>query len=976
MTMRILNEQQKEAVQFGDGPLLIIAGAGTGKTTVITERIKYLVESGMAKTSEILALTFSEKAAAEMQARIDEITPIGYGEIAVQTFHAFCDQVLRDEALAIGMNTQFDLMTTVEAIQFVKKHLFEFDLNYYRPMGNPDKFIHGLLDHFSRLQDEDISPLDYLAWAKKKMDKISSKIGEGKIDLKTDNPELLDSLKWVELSGAYQKYDELKLKESKLDFGDLIYKTLFLFRARSNILASYQKRYKYLLVDEFQDVNYTQSVLAMLLAGESANVTIVGDDDQSIYRFRGAAVSNIIRFRKTYPKAHLVVLTANYRSSQFILDTAYGLISHNNPDRLEIHEGIDKKLKSKEKGKKTDIEYYHLGRSDHEVDLVTERIISLVDTEGYQYSEIAVLVRANNHADLFIGAFGRASIPYRFLGFENLFLQPEIVRLVSFLRVLIDPEDSKAMFLILSMQTFKIENQDLLKIVAWAKKNSIYLFEACERVGEIGVSEKTVEIVERILYILKTYRSEVFKKSAGEILLGLIKDIGYYKKLLESKTVEAEKEAKNLARFFEKLGLYEKENQGLNLNEVVDWIDLSSEMREVSPMTDDWGADDSVNVLTVHASKGLEFRVVFMVNLVSQRFPSTARKEQIPIPEELIKEDLPEGDFHLQEERRLFYVGMTRAKEKLILTSADYYGDGKQKKKQSVFLVEALAEKVNRDVEAKRNKDKPQEIEVPQKKAQKVAKKEDLRIDYLSYSQIETFKICPLHYRMRYILKLPTQPSSAQSFGISIHSALFKFYTDLKLGVKVNKEKLQEYLKESWVELGYSSKAHKLAAYEKAEQYLNDYFEHEFDLRKAPLALEQSFAVPLPLLEGEEKLVIGGKIDRIDELSDGTIEIIDYKTGAKIPTQKELDGDLQLTFYALAVTGGKERPFNFEPEEVRLSLYYFELGKKLTTTRTKQQLEDKVKEIYGVRQEILASLFECSKSFLCRDCEYKFLCES
>jgi DNA helicase-2/ATP-dependent DNA helicase PcrA len=313
---RKLNTEQKAAVRFGEGPLLIIAGAGTGKTTVVTERIKYLITSGRAKPQEILALTFTEKASREMETRVDIALPYGVTQMWISTFHAFCDRILRGEAINIGIDPGYKLMTEAETILFFRKHLFQFDLKDFRPLGNPTKFISGMIQHFSRLKDEDVSPMEYRAYRNN------------------------------ELSRAYRTYEELKVKEGVADYADLISWALKLFRERPAILKKYQQQFKYILIDEFQDTNFAQNELAVLLAGKKKNITVVGDDDQAIYRWRGAAISNIIQFRKTFPKAKIVVLTKNYRSTKEILDRSYDLIQKNNPDRLEVAEKIDKKLES------------------------------------------------------------------------------------------------------------------------------------------------------------------------------------------------------------------------------------------------------------------------------------------------------------------------------------------------------------------------------------------------------------------------------------------------------------------------------------------------------------------------------------------------------------------------------------------------------------------------------------------------------
>ena len=354
-----LNKQQLEAIEHGEGPLLIIAGAGTGKTTVVTERVKWLIGQSRVKPAEILALTFTEKAAREMEERIDVALPYGYTQMWVLTFHSFCDRVLRDDGLHVGWDTDFTLLGEADAIALFRKHIFKFDLDYFRPLGNPNKFIEGILQHFSRLADEDVVPGEYLKWAQK------------------FSGDKLEKQKWQELARVYQQWSELKIKEGVLEFGDLITYTLQLFRQRPNVLAKYQQQFKYILVDEFQDTNYAQNQLVILLAQSRKNLTVVADDDQAIYRWRGAAVSNVIQFRKIYPRAKLVTLVQNYRSTQEILNRAYDLIQHNNPDRLEVKEKIDKKLVAVRHIKGEPVQFLHADRVENEADAIVRQILDL-----------------------------------------------------------------------------------------------------------------------------------------------------------------------------------------------------------------------------------------------------------------------------------------------------------------------------------------------------------------------------------------------------------------------------------------------------------------------------------------------------------------------------------------------------------------------------------------------------------------------
>lgn len=958
-----LNKEQKEAIEYTGGPLLIIAGAGTGKTTVVTERIKHLITSGQAKPDEILTLTFTEKAAREMQERVDVALPLGYSDMWVGTFHSFCDRVLRDEALSMGWDPKFKLMTGVATIQFVRKNLFEFDLKYFAPLGNPTKYVEAILTHFSRLADENVSVQEYEEWAKGLLTTGDQ-----------TEASLLENEKWNELARAYRKYEELKIKNSVFDFSDLIVKTLELFDKRPNILAQYREKYKYILVDEYQDVNFAQSKLAILLAGEKkdAKITVCGDDDQSIYRFRGAAISNIVGFRRVYPKAKIVVLTKNYRSTQTILDGAYKLISNNNPDRLEVVEKINKKLISVG-GKKLaekEIELIHEKNIDGEAERVVAEIIEL--GKEYEYGEMAILVRANNHGEAFGRELTRRGVPWQFLGPGKLFSQAEIIDLISYLKVLVDPDDSVNFYRFLSIEDLGIDNRDLLRLANYAKRTSMSLYEVVGKMEELRFDVKTKKKIEEIMGTMEKHLKLVNKESAGQLLYWFLEETSLLQKLMGAEDSEAEKRAKNIAKFFEKLKIYENENDGALVREVVDWIELASELGE-SPLVsnEDWTENNAVNILTVHSSKGLEFPVVFMTNLVAARFPSMERREPIPIPEALIKETLPTGNFHLQEERRLFYVGMTRAKERLFFSAADFYGDGIRAKKMSPFIFEALGENWGKSGKEKGMQEKKMlgyEKEKSEKKDER--EREELGINYLSYSQIEAFRTCPMHYKLRYVLGLPTAPSSALSFGVSVHETMRDLYFMKK---RPSEEFIEKTLKRNWRREGYKSRVHREKAFVKAEAMVREYFESEYDPKVKTMVLEKGFNVILPMKKGERRLKVGGKIDRIDKVKDG-IEIIDYKTGANVPTQKEVDHDLQLTIYALAATQLVGEPFGRKPGEIKLTLYYFDGQKKLTTKRTREQLDEAIDEIYEIRREIEGSDFKCSGGYFCGNCEYKMFC--
>lgn len=954
-----LNLQQTEAVKHLGGPLLIIAGAGTGKTTVITERIKYLILKKNILPSQILALTFTDKAAREMEERVDVAMPYGYTQMWISTFHAFCDRVLRSEAIHIGLNPSYKLLTEAESILFLRKNLFKFNLKYFRPLGNPNKFLEGMLQHFSRLKDEDISPKEYLLWANKSRPKDGRPLDE-----KTRN---------LELANAFKTYEELKIKEGAMDFSDLISNTLNLFRERKNILTIYQEQFQHILVDEFQDTNFSQNELSILLVGKGKNITVVGDDDQAIYRWRGAAISNMIQFRKHFPKAKIITLTQNYRCTKEILKTSYEVIQNNNPDRLEAKEKISKKLISVRNIQGEKIEFLFGERVEDEAEQVAKQIQDIVENEKLRYKDIAILVRANDHSTPFVRALERASIPYQFLGPGQLFQQEEIKDLIAYLKVLYNFEDSASLYRVLNMPIFQIQARDIAAVLNFAKRKNLSLFEALEQIEETFLTEDVKKKIGSFVEMILKHLKRIPKDTGGQILYYFLEDSGLLKKFINAETQTEEKKSQNIAKFFDKLKAYEVEHDDSSVFAIIDWIDLSMQMGE-SPMSTniDWTDNNAVNILTIHSSKGLEFPCVFVTNLIVGRFPTRERKEQIPIPQDLIKEILPTGDYHIQEERRLFYVALTRARDFLFLTAAHFYGERKRERKISPFVYESIGEKRILEKTKKENLTKSQLSLFEWNKSESIKIEKPtipLPITYLSYSQIQTFEICPLHYKLKYLLKIPTRQSAAQSFGTSLHATLRDFYQQVLRGEELKPQDALSLLNSNWINEGYSSKDHEKEALEKAGKTILEYILKDRD-SSFPLALELPFKFSLGQLQ------IGGRIDRIDKLKNNQIEILDYKTGSNIPDQKTLSNNPQLTTYALAATMVKDQLLNKKPEEVILSLYYLEEGKKLTTTRTKEQLEKAKEWLLAKAQEIATSDFVCSKSSLCVKCEYKMLCSA
>lgn len=963
---KILNTQQTEAVKHLNGPLLIIAGAGTGKTTAITERIRHLILEKNTPPSEILALTFTDKAAHEMEERVDIAMPYGYTQMWISTFHAFCDRILRSDAHAIGLDPGYRLISEAESILLLRKNIFNIGLDLFRPLGNPTKFLSALLTHFSRLKDEDVSPDDYLRWVKK------STFAKASADKQNSTEE---TQQYLELANSYKKYEELKIKESAMDFSDLISNTLLLFRKRKNVLKKYQDQFKFILVDEFQDTNYAQNELAILLAGQNKNITVVADDDQSIYRFRGAAVSNVLQFKKSFPDAKIVTLNNNYRSTQSILDAAYELIQHNNPNRLEIVEGIDKKLKSHSVALKKDIELIHEIRSEDEADRIA-KVIKKLTEKKYQHKDIAILVRANNHASPITSALQRHRIPFQFLGPGYLFQQEEIKDLIAYLAFLTNLSDSVSLFRVLSMDIFDIPYIDLNYLLNFAKRKNLTLFEALFNTEQSFLKPATQEKLIKFREMTTRHLEKSKKDSAGQILYYFLVDSGLFKTLNNVDSVKGERRIQNIAKFFDRIRNFETERTDTDIFSLYEWLNLMLQMGD-SPTAADIDLKDRnvVNILTVHSSKGLEFKVVFMVNLVSDRFPSRERSEKIPLPSGILKEDIStDSNFHLQEERRLFYVGMTRAKERLYFTAADYYASAKRPRKLSPFIYEALPKLLKEEKRSNiQQLSLPEILSAFQENVENspadAREKSPFKVSYITFSNLQMFDICPLHYKARVILSLPTPTASVQSFGISIHNVLYNFYKQVIEGNILSLEELLEILKKEWVNEGYVNKKHERERYLQAFKILEDFYKKDFNKKIKPLGLELPFSFVL-----KNGVKVFGKIDRVDKNGSG-IEIIDYKTGLDNP-KAEKSHRLQLAIYALAATKVKDNILNRNPKDITLTLHFLEGNTKKTMNFKQEDLDKLEDELIEKVKEIEKSDFKCSKNILCQNCEYKILCSS
>ncbi|UCF09961.1 MAG: ATP-dependent helicase [Candidatus Bipolaricaulota bacterium] len=882
-----LNERQREAVTYGEGPLLIVAGVGTGKTMAITRRIAWLIAEKRAKPSEILALTFTEKAAREMEERVDVLVPYGYIEATIGTFHGFCDRVLRENAVLLGLDPAFRVLAEPEQIMFLRAHLFDLPLDRFRPLGNPIRHLHALVGLFSRAKDEDVTPDDYRAFVD------GSQRGGGDAE---------DALDHAELAAVYAAYQALLAENGCVDFGDLIAHCLRLFRDHTAVLKRYQERYRYILVDEFQDTNHAQFELLRLLAG-AQNLTVCGDDDQSIYRFRGAAIDNILGFVESFPDARQVVLDRNYRSTQPILDAAYRLIQFNNPERLEVRTGVAKRLRAVTDEDRP-VEQRHFDSLDEESDFVA-RSIREDAGRGVAFAETAILVRANSHAEPFLRALNLQRVPWRFSGSRGLYDQDEIQSITSLLRVLADPADSQSLHFLAAGDPYRVDGETLAELTGRARRRRSSLLATMRRAlrEEEGEDDSTSGEARDALTRLDGDLSAMLDLSSrlrtGEIIYhylttqtGLLEAWSNSHDPIDAVRVQNVAKLFTIVQRFSRIAAYDR------VPWFVDYLDALVVAGDNPPTGEADPDADAVHVLTIHQAKGLEFDSVYMVGLVDGRFPSVHRRDPLTLPEALLSDRGSAADAHRREERRLFYVGMTRARRRLVLTSARDCG-GKRARKPSQFISEAL--------------NLPATHITPEKGSPLVTIGRHATSDAvaalrrrsegdprspitLSHDRIRQYRYCPRSYRYRHVLDVPARPHHGMVFGSAVHRAIARLNQARLEGTPLTLPSLEEHYRAFWRSEGFLSPEHEQLRFNEGLEALADLHRHVAEEDSTPTLVEHRFTFSM------EGVKVVGVFDRVDQHEDGGV-IIDYKTSGP-RTAEEAEGaakkDLQLAIYALA----------------------------------------------------------------------------
>ncbi|TSC73159.1 MAG: hypothetical protein G01um101438_182 [Parcubacteria group bacterium Gr01-1014_38] len=942
-----LTDAQRAAVTHGEGPALVLAGAGTGKTRVLVERIAWLTNHQSVPPQNILALTFTEKASAELEARTDLALPISAFRPWVGTFHGFGEYVLREEAFAIGLDPRFRILSSPEAWLLLKRNLFSLPLSRYRPLGNPTKFVQALVEFFNQAKDQGTTP----EMLERHAETVASVDAE-------------DSAHWRELAAVYHAYVALQREKGVFDFGDLLLETIRVFQERPAIAQKYRGRFTEILVDEFQDTNATQLHLLELLAGPAGNLFVASDDDQAIFAFRGSNVGNVLQFRERFPKTSLMVLTDNFRSPQVLLDAAYRLIQQNNPYRLEATADISKRLVRQGSAPPgVLVEHRHFATEEEEFAWVAEEILRLVD-EGKAYREMAVLARTNAQAGDLASSLLRRDIPHTVSEARGLLARPEVKDALAYLRLLGDPRDASALFRLITHPALGVSTSDRARLLSELRQNPDAVLPFLKRpTTSATLATSSRDGLARLVALLERHLTAFRTLRPSTVYLEFLEHSGILKHAIQESEGHPEV-LPNLQAFLAYIRALEQGMPDGNFLEFLELLDAASDSGQGPPAADLPPEADAVHLLTVHAAKGLEFPIVFVIGATADRYPARGRRRLLELPSELVPASalqgtLDERTMHVLEERRLFYVAMTRAQERFIVTSSTMAAGSKTHRKPSPFIAEAQIPSVTVTGEPK---SPSEQLSLPLRVATPPERIVDGALS-LSASKIAEYETCPLKYEFHYVLRVPTRPQHTLAFGNTIHAVLHRVGTAIASGHKPSLLEVLTWFEQHWISEGYESPEHEAARKEAGRAALQTYLSaHPELLMVPPLAAEIPFSFLL------ETTRVTGRIDRIDRTKDhGKVLITDFKTGEG--KGKDARSDTQLSIYALAA----RKALGLEPARLRFA--YVETGEEKETTRTPEQDAETVKRVEDIAARIRSGDFRPTPGHHCRFCDFRKICD-
>jgi len=954
------DERQRQAIEHGRGPLLVIAGAGTGKTTVLIRRIAHLVRGGHARPDEILALTYTDNAAAEMRERVLSELGSKAQTLQVATFHAYCHNLLIRNGKPFGVLDDFDLWI------FLRKRLRELNLKHFIIPANVGKFLHDLLDFMRRCQDELVSPEKYAQYVGRleRAELPIPRVGKSKEAVALTDEEVLGRCR--EISRVFTQVESMLLDQNLGTFGHMITRAHDLLSADPALLAREREHARFILVDEFQDANFAQVKILHNLASDDQNVFAVGDPDQAIYRFRGASSAAFSLFRHHFPGSKIVALEKNRRSTTPILRTAHALISKN-PDFSSSGPGGTRLQRAPLTSAREEhaaragkmlaslpVEAVILGPKDRDIECadVATLLRQRRRESRCEWKDLAVLYRQHLHRDELVAELTGQKIPF---SIENMDVvdTPQARDLFACLGAIVSVRDDASLLRVAALPQFTIDPEKL--------RVGIRALPRDQESGGVSTVLEQIPGGAAVLSVLQQVRDEISNanaksRAAVEIIL---------------RKFGLDRSSPALAAILEFIRKWEEKpiTGSGQISELLEYLDYFREAGGTIPMSSPEA--DAVHLMTAHVAKGLEFEHVAILRANSGSFPASYKESLVEFPRELRDSEsvAPEDDKTLyeQEERRLFYVAMTRARDSLTIYAKG--GTGKTDPTPAGYLRGLLKDPSLRPYLRQRA---PRGFQTdifahaspaPAGVAAWVSLSpvSDLGAR-LSASAVQTYETCPLQFKLDREWRIPGEVPAAMQYGGTMHRVLRAYYDSVRQGRPMSEESLLDLFRADLVEAklqdAYQSELYLQQGVEQLKEFLAVCRRSE---TPEVLHTEEFFEVRI----GATTVV--GRIDRVDQLSGGLVAITDYKTGKPL-SQEDADKSLQLSIYALAA----REKWGYRADH--LAFYNLSENTSVVTHRSETQLQEAKTKVEEVAHNIAAGKFDAKPSFSCRFCAYRVLC--
>ncbi len=964
-----LNDAQRRAITHAEGPLLVIAGAGTGKTRVITERIRHLLQSDPSLSGEnILGLTFTDKAAGEMKARVVKTVGERAKDVTLKTFHAFCESLLKDT------DPHNRMLDKVDHWILLRRNISRLQLDRYRRLAEPGQFLNDFVEFFSRCQDELVSCEDYQEYADGLAAQLEAERNELDADTLAERRETV--AREQEIARAYRASEDLLREKKCSSFGTLITGAVGLLERNAALRAALQTRFRYILVDEFQDTNIAQLRLLELLVNEAKNIFAVGDNDQAIYRFRGASFGSFKLFLERFAgwregqdsTKFRVSLTENYRSTPNILRVATQVIGQN-----AVSADFPKKVLSTHKPEGEKIRIVELATPEDEARWVAGEL-ERIHKAGRRWRDFAVLYRAHNHRDDLVRELARRKIPF-VISRLSILEHPLVKDVLAYLCLIATPYDDIAIARVLAAPAWQLAPADLVRFAERARKERTRIYDVLQSQQPPLPFDPSHSALTDLLAFTTAQRKTMKRRDARHILADLFEWLELYQRAPE----QNRDYIKRLAEFVKE---WEDKSDTRKLPELIEYLDYFEQANGAVCLEDD-APGDAVRLMTVHGAKGLEFSHVFVLRVNKNKFPQPERPHVFEFPAALMKEGAPEEQFHNQEERRLFYVALTRAEDRLTITSLvekkgrvppfieDILMDPSIQRRDLLRLAPKPAANAPNGAQPAATAATGSLFAPPVDRPKIFSRIADWAETFLpappeplelNPSAVDSYRRCPQKYLFTYLWSLQEGAKATLTFGRVMHSTIRRVMAEFKKGNRLPFEEVQRLFETEWSAAGFEDD------YQEGE-YKKDGLEqlralHQAVLQETPeiLELEKTFALPV-----ENNVVLKGRIDQINSLGRGDVEIVDYKTG-KAKKETEARRDLQLSIYAIAA---KEI---FEMNPARLVFHYLQDNSRQETTRNAKQLEEAQEIVQEVAADIRARSFPAKEGFICRSCAYRPIC--